>query len=236
MTEERSSVAEGLAGMLNVFIDPAAVAKRVTAPWFWVWPLLVLVVVYGVFGYLMTPWALQVADISLRERGNIPPDQMERARSMAHMITQVIVIATPVFVIGFIALTSALVSAVCSMLDIQRRRFRDIFSLVAVSSLIPMLQYIATYIVLRSRGEIQSREEMTPPFGLDIFMQGSHGVFYAILNFFSIFQIWQIVILGFAFSYFAGVSKTKAFLAITPVWLIPLLLRVVGALFTPSGQ
>ena len=74
-----------------------------------------------------------------------------------------------------------------------------------------------------------------PPFGLDIFIP-AHGVLLAILNFFSIFQIWFLVILALALAALTGSSKGKAFAAITPAWLIPLIFKIIGAAFTPSSS
>jgi hypothetical protein len=116
-----------------------------------------------------------------------------------------------------------------------RAKFRDVFSLMAACSLITALQFVATYIVLRVKDEeIQSQDQMTPPFGADIFLQNVHGVAGAILNFFSIFEIWYLVVLTFGLAYLAKSSKGKAFAALTPVWLLPLLLRMVSAMFTGS--
>jgi hypothetical protein len=71
---------------------------------------------------------------------------------------------------------------------------------------------------------------MTPAFGLDIFIP-AHGVLLTLLNFFSIFQIWSLVMLALALASLAGSSKGKAFAAITPAWLIPLIFRIIGSMF-----
>src|SRR5205814_8940406 len=112
---------------------------------------------------------------------------------MTHTITKITTPLTPVFVIGFLALFALLVKVMYSMMHV-RPRYRDVFSLLAACSLIPLLQFIATYVVLRAKGDaITTPEQMTPPFGLDIFFQGSKGVLFALLNFFSIFEIWYLV-------------------------------------------
>ena len=82
--------------------------------------------------------------------------------------------------------------------------------------------------------DIQSVQELQPPFGLDIFFSGLKGPLLAILNFFSIFQIWYILILGLALAYMAKTSKGKAFAAITPALLVQLVFRVLGSFFQQS--
>ena len=239
MPEENLSVADGIVGMLNAFVDPAGLAKRARARLFWLWPLIVILIVFIVVGYLMLPYTMQLVDTKIAERisqQNIPPERMETAKNVAHIMGRVSIGMTPLFVIAFLALFAWLIVVIGSVVDV-RAKFRDVFSLVAACSLISTLQYIATYIVIRSKGdEITSQEQLLPPFGLDIFLQGVHGPLLAILNFFSIFELWQIVILGLALSYLAGVSKGKAFVAITPAWLIPLIFKLVGSLFSGASS
>ena len=225
---------DGLVGTLNVFVDPATTAKRVPSKLSWLWPLAILCIVYLIFAYQMLPYALQMMDASLAQR-NIPAESMERTRSMMHTTTSFTTPLTPVFVIGFVALFAVLIKVVYSMLG-TKTRFRDLFSLVAACSLIPMLQYVASYFVLRAKGDpITTPEQITPPFGLDIFFSGIHGPLFALLSFFSIFQIWFIIVLVFGLAYLTGSSKTKAFIASTPAWLIPLAFRLVGSIFQRSA-
>jgi len=129
-----------------------------------------------------------------------------------------------------------LVSMMGSMTG-ARAKFRNVFSLMASCSLIQALQSIAVYIVVRAKGdEIRSVEQLTPPFGLDIFLQDLHGTLFAVVNFFSIFEIWYIVVLGVGLAALAKSSKGKAFAAITPAWVLPLLLRMIQLAFTPGGS
>ncbi len=238
MAEANVSVASGLVGMLNAFVDPGATAKRVPAKLFWLWPVLTLAVIYVVFSYLMLPYTQQLVDArinqTMQQRG-LPPDQIERARHMADTFSQFTGLITPVAIIGVIALMAWLVTLTGSMAGV-RAKFRDVFCLMAACSLIPALQYIASYIVVRAKGdEIQSPEQLTPPFGIDIFFPSAHGALYAFLNFFSIFEIWYLVVLVFGLAYLTGSSKGKAFAAITPAWILPLIFRMIGAAFSGAS-
>jgi hypothetical protein len=144
------------------------------------------------------------------------------------------VFVVPVFLVLFTMLGAWLVAVTGSIVGL-RAKFRDIFSLMMACSLISCLQYIANYIVLRTKGdEITTQDQMTPPFGLDIFIP-AHGALLAILNFFSIFQIWYLVILALALASLSGATKGKAFVAITPAWLIPLIFKIIGSAFSGGG-
>jgi hypothetical protein len=230
MAEENPGAGSGILGMFNAFVDPAGLAKAVKAKLFWLWPLILLSIIFAVVGSLMMPFALQLGEVRLAQQ-SIPPERLENARNMTRIITQVFVYLAPIFLVLFTMLGAWLVGVTGSIVGV-RAKFRDIFSLMMACALIGALQYIATYIVLRTKGdEITSQEQMAPAFGLDIFIP-AHGVLLALLNFFSIFEIWSMVILALALASLTGSSKGKAFVAITPAWLIPLIFKIIGALFS----
>jgi len=238
MAEASLGMGSGLVGMLNAFVDPGATARRVPAKLFWLWPVITLAIIYVLFSYLMLPYTLQLVDArisqSMQQRG-VAPDQIERARHMADTFSQFTGLVTPAVVIGVIALMAWLVTLTGSMAGV-RAKFRDVFCLMAACSLIPAVQYVANYIVVRAKGdEIQSPEQLTPPFGIDIFFPDAHGALFAFLNFFSIFELWYLVVLVFGLAYLTGSSKGKAFAAITPAWVLPLIFRVIGAMFSGAN-
>jgi hypothetical protein len=237
-TKEQSlSVGDGLIGMLNVFVDPKATAKRIPAPLSWLWPIITLIIIFVVTGYLELPYIMNLIDIRINQQisqQNTPVEQAERGRAIAHAIYQFYPLAIPVIVIVFILFIAWLVSAMASMAGL-RTKFRDIFALLSACSLISALQAIATYVVLRAKGdEITSQDQLTPPFGLDIFLQNIHGALLGLVNFFSIFEIWYLVVLTLALAYLGKSSKGKAFFAITPAWLLPLVIKVVQSMLQGS--
>jgi hypothetical protein len=231
--ESKLGVGDGIVGMLNVFIDPKATAKRIPAPLAWLWPLITLSIIYGVFTYLMLPYTMALIDLRLSQQ-NTPPEQAERARNLVHAIYQFLPIVTPIFVVVLLLLLALLVSGMGSVAGL-RTKFRDVFSLMAACQIISSLQAAAIYIVVHAKGdEITSQEQLTPAFGLDIFLQNIHGALFALVNFFSIFEIWYLIVLTFGLAYLAKVSKGKAFFAITPAWLLPLILRVIQGMLQPG--
>jgi hypothetical protein len=235
LQEKTLGVGDGIVGMLNVFVDPKTTAQRVPAPLSWLWPVIVLAVVYGATGLMTARYAISIADAQIAQRG-LPAEQVERARAITQVISQVTPIVTPVFVILFLALFAWLVLVVGSIAGV-RAKFRDVFSLMAACGLISALQAIATIIVLRVKGdEITSQEQLTPPFGLDIFLQNIHGPLLALVNFFSIFEIWYLIVLTIGLATLAKTTKGKAFFAISLAWVVPLFLRIIQAMFQGGGQ
>lgn len=233
--EQKPGVGAGLVGMLNVFVDPKATAKRVPAPLSWLWPLITLCIIYIVVGMMTAPYAISIGDAQIAQRG-LTGDQVENARKITHVIAQITPVITPVVVILFLMLFAWLTVVVGSMAGL-RAKFRDVFSLMAACSLVPALQSIATIIVVRAKGdEITSQEQLTPPFGLDIFLQNIHGPLLALVNYFSIFQIWYLIVLTIGLAALAKTTKGKAFFAITLTWVVPLFLRIIQAMFQGNAS
>ena len=215
--------------MFNAFIDPAGTARAARAPFAWLWPLIILSVTMVTYGMFVAP--LRINIMRQNPPPNIPPEQLEKSIQMMESFSKIGAFIIPVVIIGFIALLAALAMLTGSMMSLKVR-FRDMFALMSVCSLINCLQFIASYFVLRAKAdELSSMQQLQPPFGLDIFFSELKGPLFAILNFFSLFQVWYLVMLTLALAYLTNSSKGKAFAAITPVWLIPLLFAIVGSLF-----
>ena len=231
--EVSGSIGSGITGMFNVFVDPAATARSASSKLSWLWPLLILVAVITAISYAMMPYTLQLIDAQMAAK-DLPPDQMANARAMAHKFAGFGPILTPVFIVLGLAFCSLIIKLIYGAMD-RKPRFHDIFALLACCSLITMLQAVAAYFVLRAKGDpITSSDQMTPPFGLDIFLQSLHGVPLAFVGFFSIFEIWFIVVLVLGLASLTRSSKGQAFFASTPAWILPLLFRLIGAAFSKT--
>ena len=230
--EIKPSVAAGITGMFNVFIDPAATAKAAKAPLFWLWPLLLCGLIRIVLGWLSVPIMLDI--LSKNPPQGLSGEQLERTMSISSVMYRVIAFASPLFIAGWAALIAGLIMLFYSMVSV-RAKFRDVFSLVCACSLISTLHVIAAFFVIRAKaGDLQSFQQLSPPFGLDIFFPDLKGPLYAFLNFFSLFEIWYLVILIFGLAYLTGSSRGKAFFAAIPVWLLGLLAAIIGSLFAKN--
>ena len=214
-------------GVFNIFIDPVATARSVPAPLAWLAPLLIFCVTLVIFSWLTIPMRMHV--MVLNPPGGQAMDETMRGR--IETFSKVGAFIAPVFVVGLIALMALLVMLLCSAMS-MKASFRNVFTIMCATSLIGTLQLIASYIVLRSKGDdLQSMQQLQPSFGLDIFFSDLKGPLFAILNYFSIFQVWSLVMLALTLAYLTKSSKGKAFAAITPAWVIPLLFAIVGSLF-----
>jgi hypothetical protein len=224
-----ASLKEGLLGLLNVYMDPASTAQRVQLKWFWVYPLIVLSIVSTIVQLQLIPFTLQAMRVD--PPNGISGEQLTHTLSITATVSNIAAYCTPLILLLFTAIGALLVMAVGAIVD-AKVRFQHLLSLLLTCGMISMLQFIAAVIVLKSKGldDIQSMHQLQVPLGLDIFINAT-GALGGVLNYFSIFMIWYIVILGLTYSHLAKVSKGKAFFATSPAWLIGLLFAVIGAMF-----
>jgi hypothetical protein len=227
---EHETLASDLSGMGSFFIDPRGAARRVFHRWFWIGPLIVFSIVSVTASYLMMPMVQHVLEVSPPPAG-ASPDQYQRGMDMAMTVQRISMYFSPVIVAVILSLQALVVFATCSVLSIDMK-FRWVFNLVAGCSLIQVLASIASLAVLKGKGEISTMAELRPALGLDIFLpEGTNKYATAFLGYFSVFEIWWIVMMTLVFSAAFRVSKGKAFAAILPLIVVSILLRIGAAVF-----
>lgn len=224
-----ANLKEGILGLLNVYIDPVGTARRVQLKWFWIYPLIVLSIVTAIVLLQLIPFTLQATRVD--PPNGVSGAQLEQALKFTSIGLEIGAYVSPLIILLFTCIGALLVMALGAIVD-ARVRFSTLLSLLLTCGMISTLQQVAAVIVLRSKGldDIASRQQLQVPLGLDIFIPAT-GALGGLLNFFSIFMIWYIVMLGLTYSHLAKVSKGKAFFATSGAWVLFMLMAVVGAAF-----
>jgi hypothetical protein len=226
----QESFASVLTGMPSFFIDPASAAKHVFSKWFWIGPAIVMSIVSIIVGLVMSPIIQHVLE-SQPAPPNVNPEQFQRGITMGILIQRVLMYLTPLFGIALLAIQALILFGISSVLGISTK-FRLLFNLVAGCWLIQVLSAIAVLVILKAKGEISTTAELRPPLGLDIFLpEGTNKFLLAFVGYFSIFELWWIVMLVLIFSVAFRTSKAKAAAVVSPLIVIGLLVRLVGAAF-----
>lgn len=227
---ESETLSDDLAGMGSFFIDPQGAARRVFHKWFWIGPLIIFSIVSVIASYLMLPMVQHVLEVSPIPAG-ASPEQYQRGMEIGMTVQRVSMYFSPVIVAVILALQALVIWATCSVLSVDAK-FRWLFNLVAGCSLIQVLASLASLVILKGKGEISTMGELRPALGLDIFLhEGTNKYLMALLGYFSIFEIWWIVMMVLVFSAAFRVNKGKAFVAVLPLIGVSILLRIGGALF-----
>jgi hypothetical protein len=231
--QSRESIGSDLSGMGNFFIDPAGAAQCLFRKWFWVGPALLISILAMIIQAQMIPFIQHVMEIAPLP-ANTEPAQYQKGIQMAITIQHVVLYIMPIFVLVILTVQAGLVMGTASVLGVKAK-FVNMLNLVCGVSLIGALGGIATVIILHARGGPTTMAELRPPLGLDIFLPESTNKFLlAIVGYFSVFQLWTIVMFVLTFSVAFRAKKGTALISYAPVILLTLLFTLVGVAFQPK--
>src|SRR5262245_246051 len=214
--------------LFEVLIDPKSAASRLNKVSSWLLPWTVVGIVGILLGIETLPILIRVLE------GNLPVGLSE---DQAHqMITNIIfyqkigyALLPLITVIKWMVLSSLLFLS-CVLLDIKVS-FKQLFTLIAQCAVLMLLQDLTTHLIIRLRGtQVETIADLLPKLGLDLILF-SFGLtldktLMTIFGYFSIFNIWYIVVLFLSIAYLGRCSKAKAFIACIPVWFLPLCLAI----------
>jgi hypothetical protein len=227
---QSETLAASLAGMPSFLFDPIQAAKYVRGKWFWVGPLVVFSLVSIIAGFLMMPIVQHVLEVAPIPDG-VPPERYQRGIAIGTMIQKAAIFLAPVAAAVIFSIQAAILLGASSVVS-AGAKFRELFNLVAGCGLIQAVAAIAAIVVLKSKGDISSVAELRPALGLDIsFPEGTNKFLAAFVGYFSVFEIWWIVMLLLIFSAAFRVSKAKALAVILPLVLLSLVWRIGAAVF-----
>jgi Yip1 domain len=219
-----------IAGMGNFLIDPQGAARRVYSKWFWVGPLIVFSIVSILASYIVMPMTRHVMEVAPLPQG-VSPEQYQKSMEVGLAIQRISMYFAPIMIALIFAVQTLVLFGTSSVMSIGAK-FWQLFNLVAGCSLIQVLAAIAGIVVLKSKGEVSTLAELRPALGLDIFLPaGSNKFLGAVLGYFSVFEIWWIVMMVLIFSAAFKVTRGKALAAVVPLILLSIILRLVGAAF-----
>jgi hypothetical protein len=224
------SLGSDLAGMGSFFMDPQGAARRVNSKWFWVAPLLIFSAVSIAAGMLMMPMVRHVMEVAPLPDG-VTPEQYQANMNTGLKIQGIAMWFAPVITAVIYAIQAAVLLGMSTVMNIGAK-FRQLFNLVAGCGLIQMLGALASLVILKSKGEVSSMAELRPALGFDIFLpEGTNKYLMSLAGYFSVFEIWWIVMIVLIFAAAYRVTKGKAFTAVVPLIVLNLLLRMIGAVF-----
>jgi Yip1 domain len=222
------SFGSDLAGMGNFLIDPVSAARRVHSKWFWIGPLVLFSVVSFIASYLLLPMTQHVMEVAPIPAGT-SPEQYQKSINMVLTFQRISMYFAPIIVAIIFLIQSAVLLGSSAVMSVGAK-LRQLFNLVAGCSLIQVLSSIAAVVILKAKGEVSTVAELRPALGLDIFVPaGTNKFLTAFLGYFSIFEIWWIVMMALIYSAAFRVSKGKAFAVILPLIILSILLRLAGA-------
>jgi hypothetical protein len=215
--------------MLRVFFDPAEAVRRADRPLFWVWPVLLTSVVG-----LSTD--LRLAPLAVRILQTNPPlgfsaGDLQPILGIVSRVLWLGAFLSPVLLAVKLFGIACVIAWTCRLMKLPVKLL-PVFNLVAACSLIRMLEDIANYFLVRATaGDLHSLDQLQASFGLDLILPPTgSAVVSATLNFFSIFEVWYLVILVLGIACLTRGSRAQALAAITLVWMPSFAFALLSAL------
>lgn len=216
--------------ILNIFIHPASSVRyqRAQGKLAWLPPILLAAAISAGVSFLLRPFFEQAMYNDLLDK--MSAEKAREAMAFVNGTLTFSAVMTPVMLAVMLAISSALVLGFSTIAGV-RTAFTDVFTLLAHCSLVPLLAQVAQSLVVKLRGELTSMSGMQPAFGLDLLLgDDTPRLLQGLLNYFSFFTLWYIVILALGYAALTGVSKAKAFGVTCPVWILGLIFALAGSL------
>lgn len=224
------TLGSNLTGIGSFLMDPEAAGRRLHAKWFWIGPVIVVSLISIASQIVLLPALQHVLEVQPLP-ANVNAEQFQRRIAIGMAIQHAVTYLMPVVVAIMLAIQALILFGSASVLAIETR-FRSLFNLVAGCGVISALATLAMAIIVKAKGDPSTMADLRPPLGLDLFLGDGAGKYLnAFLGFFSIFEIWWIVMAVLVFSAGFRVSKGKAAVAVAPLVLLSLAFRLASAAF-----
>ncbi len=216
-----SSAKTTFLNIFDIFVDFKSVVARLDHRSSWLFPLILISIGTFLIGTANLTTLARVIENSLPV--GMPEEQIEQAMESILKYQKVGLYLAPFGIALKWFCSAGLLYLSCVMLDINVR-FKCLFALISQCGFITFLQDLTVFLIIRMKGAaVQTISDLSPYLGLDLLFTGLSKPMMLALNYFSIFNICYIVVLTATVATLGKCSKSKAFLAAIPIWILPLI-------------
>lgn len=223
--EEVSPSGEGKGGfwasLIDIFIEPVKVFIRIKAGLPWWQPFAVVAIVIAVISYFQIPINRQI--FLLNERG-LSAEQLQAQGEMIEKFSLIGVIAAPLIVLLIYVILAALCNVTANLVS-GKSSFKKMLSLLSFTAFVGLIEQSLKMLILYMRGieNIASRDDLySVSFSLTRFIE-SDGILRAVLESFSIFQIWFLILFTIGVSVVYEIDWKTATVPTIVVWVLGVL-------------
>ncbi len=230
--EEVSPSGEGKGGfwasLIDIFIEPVKVFKRIKAGLPWWQPYLVIAIASSVIAYFQQPINKQI--FMLNERG-LSEEQLQAQGEIMEKFGMIGLIAAPLVILLVYVILAALCNVTANLVS-GKSSFKKMLSLLSFASLVGLIEQALKMLIIHSKGieNITSRDDLfSVSFSLTRFIE-SDGILRAVLESFSIFQIWFLILFTIGVSVVYEIDRKTAIVPTIVVWVLGVLLLMLNGL------
>ncbi|MCK4548517.1 MAG: YIP1 family protein [Candidatus Krumholzibacteria bacterium] len=223
--EEISPSGEGRGGfgasLIDIFIDPVKVFRRIKAGLPWWQPFSVVAIVIAVISYFQIPINKQI--LLLNEKG-VSAEQLQTQGEMMDKFSLIGVIAAPLVVLLIYVILAALCNVAANLVS-GKSSFKKMLSLLGFTAFVGLVEQGLKMLILHMRGieNITSHDDLyAVSFSLTRFVE-SDGILRAVLESFSIFQIWFLILFIIGVSVVYETDRKTAIVPTIVIWVLGVL-------------
>jgi len=230
--EEVSPSGEGKGGLwaslIDIFIDPVKVFKRIKAGLPWWQPFLVIAIASSMIAYFQQPINKQI--FMLNERG-LSEEQLQTQGEIMDKFGMAGLIAAPVIVLIIYVILAALCNVTANLVS-GKSSFKKMLSMLSFASVVGLIEQGLKMLIIHNKGieNITSRDDLfLTSFSPNFFIKAD-GVLRAVLESFSIFQIWFLILFTIGVSIIYEIDQKTALVPTIVVWVLGVLMLMLNGL------
>lgn len=228
-----ADIKNGIVGTLSAFGNVAGVVPRLRMRWFWAYPFILFAAAADFVQFATSAQRARITQVMLEQRG-MTGDQIQAQLAMIAKFASIGYILAPIVLLAMIAVGALLIRTAGSAMGAKTGPFGEFMSLSAASTMPLVLQIIVGVFLVRTKSmdDFQTMADLQPPFGLNMVIEHAPKMMEGLLAFFSIFEIWAIVMAALMFAGLCRTSVAKGFIATSPAWIVSALWAAAMSLFS----
>ena len=216
------------ASLIDIFIDPIKVFKRISAGLPWWQPFIVIAIASSAIAYFQQPITKQL--FLLNER-NLSEEQLQAQGNMMDKFGFVGLILAPIIVLVIYVILAALCNVAVNLVS-GKSSFKKMLCLLNFTAIIGLIEQGLKMLIIHQKGieEITSRDDLyLTSFSLNIFAKAD-GILRAVLESLSIFGIWFLILFAVGISVVYGISRKAALVPVLVVWVLGVIMIMLQGL------
>lgn len=202
-------------------------------------PFLMAFLVVGGAGIFISlasrPLVMAVTQLELTSR--MGEEQALQSLPTIFHLQMIGVLASPLFLLLKWAFIAGLIFLIALLLD-GVMTYRQAFSLVALTSIFPLMESLLLLIILKLKGieNLHRAQDLQPPIGLNLIFRSPDIVWSTFLSNINPFQIWHLIVLILGVSILNRFSRTKSTFVVLPVWIFLVGIQLVFTAFSATPR
>ena len=214
--------------MLDIFIDPMKVFRRIAAGMSWWKPFVAVSIIGIVMTVLNAPMMNKLIEV---QYATTDAEQYERIKGAMETWKYIGYIAIPIIVMISSLIIAGVAHLVNSVVSMQAN-FKKTLTLIFFCGFISVLSQIVSYFIIWARGidSIESIDDLRVSFGFGALFPDLEGVWYRLSESLSLFQIWYYILFVLGVAAIFSIDRKKAVITGIAVWLVSFLMLFLQGL------